>query len=100
MAVGSGDLLGSIISQLDFFCSKSANRFRNSRTSRCKLDVAAATKKKHIGKKHRNGIIHELGLRLVSPRSAMYERKAQNANGVQCEIDWAMFFIILWCGLE
>jgi hypothetical protein len=84
--VGSGDWLGRIISQLDFFCSKSANRFRNSRTSRCKLDVAAATKKKHIGKKHRNEIAHELGLRFISPRSEMYERNAQNANGVQCGI--------------
>jgi len=79
--------------QLDFFCSKSANRFRNCCTSRCSEVVTAATKKKHIGKKQRNTVPHPDELERNCIASAINEMKAQNAAGVQC----AMFFMIFYC---
>jgi hypothetical protein len=62
--------------------TEAALRFR--KITSCVLeDVTAATKKKHIGRKQRNGIIHELGLRLKTPARQMNERLTQNAIGNQ-----------------
>jgi hypothetical protein len=82
---------GIIIFQLGFFCSKSPSRFRNSRNSRCIPKVTVPTKKKHIGRKQKNAGFHAHESEPICVESAVSERKAQNAAGIQ----WVMILINL-----
>jgi len=75
---------GGIIVQFALLCSKSVNRCRRARNSRCIWVVAVPTKKKHIGRNAKNAGRHqpESGEPTDANR-AMSEIKAQNAAGIQ-----------------
>jgi hypothetical protein len=69
--------------QLDFFCSKSATFRRNSWISRCMWEVAAPTKKKHIGRKQRNIIFQPPASEIICIKTAIDDKNPQNAAGIQ-----------------
>lgn len=83
------------------FSCNSVSCLRSSRISRCICDVAAPTKKKHIGKKAKNAGRHHSEFEPVEAKSAVSEMKAQNAAGVQwpsvCFIRLSISVMVLIC---
>ena len=71
------------LAQRTLFHCKSAICFRSSEISRCIRDVAAPTKKKHIGRNAKKAGRHHPGSDPLDADRARRERKAQKAAGVQ-----------------